>query len=105
LETTMHKSREEGHGVDTLVPWVLTKGRAQPSMEDAPASSQQIFERYYHFFAPGELLKLTREAGRVLGLLEGTPSQSMPRGTRGFEITRDGYEKSNFYVELQLWET
>lgn len=101
----MDESSAEGLGVDTLVPWVLTKERAQPPIEDTQASSQQIFERYYHFFAPGELLKLTLEAGRVLGLLEGIPSQSMPRGTRGFEVTRDGYEKSNFYVELQMWET
>jgi len=81
-------------GVDAFVPWVLA------SSNTVSDSTRQIFNRYYHFFAPGELYQLTCEAAKSLGLTIGPPSSS---GSLGMEIVRDGYEKSNWFIELKLW--
>ena len=123
-------------GQDVFVPWVVStqnskpKGKSRkghvlsrldladssnftndPSAEtQAPATSEphksQVFNRYYHMFAEGELTELVRSAASDLGLHIGPVSDDWPLGTvrRGLTIVQDGWERSNYYVELQCWE-
>lgn len=72
-----------GQGHDAFVPWV---------------SATQQFDRYYHFFAKGELRALVEETIRELGLQSGPP-----RTGAGVEVVQDGWERSNYYVELRRW--
>lgn len=85
-------------GADVLVPWVhnsaLKKATAQPS-----SSEPAIYKRYYHMFAQGELREIVMEAATNLGLIVG-PSRA---NGAGVEITQEGWERSNYYVELLLW--
>jgi tRNA (uracil-5-)-methyltransferase TRM9 len=88
-------------GVDAHVPWVLSKtDGADLSM------SPKIYQRYYHFFAKGELSNLAMKAAASCGLLFGSSNdfRDVPQKTRGAELIYEGYEKSNFYIELRLWE-
>jgi tRNA (uracil-5-)-methyltransferase TRM9 len=50
-------------------------------------------------FAKGELRGLVDEAAQGLGLHIGRRVES----NRGVEIVQDGWERSNYYVELRLW--
>lgn len=60
------------------------------------------FERYYHMFAEGELVELATEATHELGLVVGRAEGG--EGSRaGVEIVQQGWERSNYYVELQRW--
>lgn len=59
-----------------------------------------IYHRYYHMFAKGELTRLAREAAREIGLVVGPPEQ----GRQGIEIMQNGWERSNYYVELRCWK-
>jgi tRNA (uracil-5-)-methyltransferase TRM9 len=104
-----------GTGQDALVPWVLTQ--SQPHNANDPATPQdnqnQVYQRYYHFFAPGELRELVCLAGRSLDLDVGVPPNPghdpIPTSTRpcrrGMEIVNEGWERSNYYIEVKLWET
>jgi tRNA (uracil-5-)-methyltransferase TRM9 len=98
-----------GKGIDALVPWVLAKQAAlskkATSDESADEESDRVFNRYYHFFAPGELRTLVMEAALELGILEGSPHgcDSSVEEIKGLQIVKDDYEKSNFFVELLLW--
>jgi len=60
-----------------------------------------VFNRYYHMFAKGELVGLVDEAAQDLGLHIGHKVD----GNRGVEIVQDGWERSNYYVELRLWNS
>jgi len=62
----------------------------------------QVYQRYYHLFAKGELVTLVREACDALGLVVGPPDfrSGVPCGV---EILQDGWERSNYYVELRRW--
>ena len=76
----------------------------QPT-NDALANSVTIIEapvyhRYYHMFAKGELTRLTCEAAQEMDLVVGPPEE----GRRGIEIMQDGWERSNYYVELRCWK-
>lgn len=63
-------------------------------------------------FDKGELGDLVCDAARDLDIAIGTPSTATfgrsatdPLETRrGIEIVQDGWEKSNFYIEVRLWE-
>ncbi|TFK72198.1 hypothetical protein BDN72DRAFT_836590 [Pluteus cervinus] len=79
-------------GLDVAVPWVLT-------------GTEQVFNRYYHMFAKGELVGLVLEAAATLGLEIGSPSEGTTKSGRGVEIVQDGWERSNYYVELRCWRT
>lgn len=92
-------------GKDVVVPWVLSKqlsdsSKASPERDERP----QVYNRYYHMFAKGELAGLVQEAASELGLQTGPKSRSTAKYTSGVEIVQDGWERSNYYVELKLWQ-
>ncbi|KAJ7632493.1 S-adenosyl-L-methionine-dependent methyltransferase [Roridomyces roridus] len=76
---------------DVFVPWVLSDDKTK------------VFQRYYHMFADGELAALVTLAAEELGLTVGPPHAAL--NTRGMEIVQDGWERSNHYVELRLWQS
>lgn len=92
-------------GKDVVVPWVLSKelGATDKSLNDGGAQEPQVYNRYYHIFAKGELPGLVVEAAAELGLQIGSKPEDVPKNTRGVEIVQDGWERSNYYVELKLW--
>lgn len=88
-----------------VVPWVLSKelSAAEKSLTEGGTQEPQVYNRYYHMFAKGELPGLVVEAAAELGLQVGSEPEDAPHNTRGVEIVHDGWERSNYYVELQLW--
>lgn len=97
-----------------FVPWVLQKqqkpGSGSTSRQSTPQTvpeeqhedrPPQVFNRYYHMFAKGELTELVTDAAKSLGLQVG----SCVEGMTGIEITQEGWERSNYYVELRRWQS
>lgn len=80
-------------GQDVFVPWVLTG--------PAESASKQVFNRYYHMFAEGEVLVLVQEAADTLGLA--VESSTASNSLQGIEVVRHGWERSNHYIELRRW--
>lgn len=68
--------------------------------EPAPAASK-VFDRYYHMFAEGELKELVTEAAEEMGLQVGEPEAG---SVYGVQIVQDGWERSNYFVELRRWK-
>lgn len=72
----------------------------------------KVLNRYYHMFARGELSSLVCEAAKELGLIVGSHSQLVggvvqgepSNKLKGIEIVQEGWERSNYYVELRCWE-
>ncbi|KAI0331131.1 S-adenosyl-L-methionine-dependent methyltransferase [Cubamyces sp. BRFM 1775] len=120
---------ESGKGQDVFVPWVLAqpqepkpKGRRKGKLGErgaeeiraeeaasaseaqsgatAPTATPKVFDRYYHMFAKGELNELVTEAALEMGLQVGEPGQA----GEGVQIVQDGWERSNYYVELRRWK-
>lgn len=111
-----------GKGQDVFVPWVLaqpaapkpkasrrSKGGnqqgpeekvAEPKEERAQAVSR-VFDRYYHMFAEGELNELVTEAAGEMDLQMGEPEAG---SVCGVQIVQDGWERSNYFVELRRWK-
>lgn len=82
------------------MPWVLP---GAPNATNSPEGSKgQVYNRYYHMFAKGELRGLVIEAATGLGLVVGVAA-GQPSSTRGIEIVQDSWERSNYYVELRCW--
>ncbi|KAH0827142.1 hypothetical protein J3R83DRAFT_4830 [Lanmaoa asiatica] len=99
-------------GKDVFVPWVMSQRGTEPSQaanqsaKNAQGNSgiiveAPIYHRYYHMFAKGELTRLACEAAQRMGLAVGPPEE----GQRGIEIIQDGWERSNYYVELRCWKS
>lgn len=88
-------------GVDAFVPWTLSPAKGETESESTCEIDRKVFNRYYHFFAAGELRQLACDAAMDLSMIVGPPSTK--RGQQGVEIVRDAYEKSNWYIELKLW--
>ncbi|KAG6919935.1 hypothetical protein DXG01_013284 [Tephrocybe rancida] len=93
----------DGRGKDVVVPWVMSPQKGA----QGDSTGRQVFNRYYHMFAKGELTGLAHDAARELGIEVRPPhdpesTTSSPQ--RGIEIVRDGWERSNYYVELRCWE-
>jgi tRNA (uracil-5-)-methyltransferase TRM9 len=86
-------------GVDLVVPWVMSKARSKTTEPEQDQMKPQVLNRYYHMFAKGELRGLVEEAAQELGLHVGCEVTS----GAGVEIVQDGWERSNYYVELRLW--
>ncbi|KAG6333957.1 hypothetical protein ID866_5125 [Astraeus odoratus] len=104
-------------GKDVFVPWVMaqqTSTRNQEkkcqlreqdgSWDEEHAAQIPVYNRYYHMFAIGELTKLAQEAAREMGLVVSPPITDRSNEL-GCEIARDGWERSNYYVELRRWKT
>jgi tRNA (uracil-5-)-methyltransferase TRM9 len=83
------KEGEVGEGVDVFVPWVMNQSK-----------DGEVYNRYYHMFAEGELEGLIEDATRELGLSMGSPDGT---GVKGVEMVQKGWERSNHYVELKRW--
>jgi len=91
-------------GRDVIVPWVLS-GPNIPKAANSPEDDKgQVYNRYYHMFARGELRGLVTEAAAGLSLVVGVAA-GQPPSTQGVEIVQDGWERSNYYVELRCWRT
>ena len=69
---------------DMLVPWVSNTAASQSATGTTPE------QRYYHFFSPGELGNLVREAAAGMGILG------------ELQVVQEGWERSNDYIELKL---
>ncbi|KAG6874064.1 hypothetical protein C0995_006921 [Termitomyces sp. Mi166 len=99
--TADDEAHSDGKGKDVIVPWVLApqKGAHKNSAEP------QVFNRYYHMFAKGELSGLVHDAAGGLDIDVGPPpaldEPLSPK--RGVEIIQDDWERSNYYVELKCW--
>ena len=90
-------------GKDVVVPWVLSKVGMQEK-QSSKDKEPQIFNRYYHMFAKGELPGLVMEAANESGLHVGPKPERGDENLKGIEIVQDGWERSNYYVELRLWK-
>lgn len=97
-------------GRDVFVPWVLSSqnaGKANVQVRDTEDTLEpKVFNRYYHMFAQGELRALVEEAALELGLEVGSEvDQQHDSGkvVQGLEVIQDGWERSNYYVELKRW--
>jgi tRNA (uracil-5-)-methyltransferase TRM9 len=101
---TIPTDGDNATGQDVVVPWVLStqNGGGRNTVDN---SEPQVFNRYYHMFARGELAGLVQDAANDLGIYLGPPpSPSDPSIVQGIEMVQDGWERSNYYVELRYWE-
>lgn len=89
-------------GKDVVVPWVSSKQNAMEGPDPSGGIQEQVYNRYYHMFAKGELTGLVHEAATGLNLIVGIATGQLP-STEGVEIVQDGWERSNYYVELRRW--
>jgi len=97
-------------GRDVLVPWVLAThpcplGTAS-DLATPHTGEPKVFQRYYHMFESSELRDLVCLAASRLSLQVGCPpsgSDESRTPTRGLEIVREGWERSNYYLEARLW--
>ncbi|KAG1756563.1 uncharacterized protein EDB91DRAFT_1093318 [Suillus paluster] len=108
-------------GEDVFVPWVMSqqqhtaKGKFKGDVTSSAISKQDasavptlavetpVYNRYYHMFAKGELKQLAVQAAEELGLIVGPQETAYTKGCRGVEIIQEGWERSNYYVELRCW--
>jgi len=95
VDDRLHESRLPGQ--DVFVPWNLNRSNTKSDDES------QIFNRYYHMFAKGELTTLVTLAAEDLGLYVGPKSENCSI-KEGVEIVQDGWERSNYYIELRCWK-
>jgi len=79
---------------DVHVPWV----HQQP---DGTTEGAPVMQRFYHLFAPGELIQLASAAAEDMGLHVGAPLSN----ARGVEIVHEGWERSNWYLEMRRWDS
>ncbi|KAH9842582.1 S-adenosyl-L-methionine-dependent methyltransferase [Rhodofomes roseus] len=113
--STNNPVTDSAKGKDVFVPWVLSSRSASeekskiPTSHDATAEANKVFNRYYHMFAQGELRQLVEEAARDLGLLIGSAGEGKGGDgdvpVRGLEIAQDGWERSNYFVEVRRWQS
>jgi len=98
-------------GQDVFVPWTLSTSSSDPKQRKTASkntvpqttSHPHIFNRYYHMFAKGELTMLVLGAARELGIGVGSSQDTDSHYASGVEIVQDGWERSNYYVELRCW--
>lgn len=89
-------------GKDVVVPWVLSTQQTKVTEKDG---APRVYNRYYHMFAKGELVGLVHEAARELSLQVEPKAEGTTKNISGVEVVQDGWERSNYYVELKLWKT
>ncbi|KAF5391401.1 hypothetical protein D9757_001977 [Collybiopsis confluens] len=107
-------------GADVFVPWVFAPSalktdkstyqyNPQAETNENATNEHRVFNRYYHMFAKGELRRLVENAAEEMGLvISGTGPEKntmakVKRGQRGIEFVQDGWERSNYYVEVRRW--
>lgn len=100
-----HEDETPTAGKDVVVPWVLSKELGNRTTNDESRQKSQVYNRYYHMFARGELLMLVEEAAKQIGLSIGPKPETTIKDVRGVEVIQAGWERSNYYVELKLWNT
>ncbi|EGN95369.1 hypothetical protein SERLA73DRAFT_94716 [Serpula lacrymans var. lacrymans S7.3] len=114
----LSESTEPIVGQDVFVPWAMTPQNVKAKItsnsklqagssdsSDGPETCPPpVYNRYYHMFAKGELTMLVRDAAKALKIEVGVPEEYTEPGTRGITVTQDGWERSNYYVELRCWE-
>lgn len=88
-------------GQDVLVPWVSSD--REQNATNTHNGVARVYNRYYHMFAKEELIDLVKGAAQASGLELG-PQPGGETGARGVEIVREGWERSNYYIELRLWQ-
>ncbi|KAF4614753.1 hypothetical protein D9613_003253 [Agrocybe pediades] len=100
------EEQPSANGKDVVVPWVLSKEMQSSSSPSTQKDDQpRVYNRYYHMFAKGELAGLVLEAAQELGLQVGAKPNEIGVGNlQGLEIVQDGWERSNYYVELRRWQ-
>ncbi|KAH8550620.1 S-adenosyl-L-methionine-dependent methyltransferase [Umbelopsis sp. PMI_123] len=64
---------------DVFVPWMLSPARPNNDTAAEEDASKQVYQRYYHLFAQGELDELVVESGMA-------------------DISRSGYDRDNHYI-------
>ena len=78
--------------------------------EETDASpSLHTYNRYYHMFDEGELRTLVCGAAEEMGILIGSIPKvvehyTADRRRRFMYIVQDGWERSNYYLEIRLSE-
>ncbi|TFK43003.1 hypothetical protein BDQ12DRAFT_677164 [Crucibulum laeve] len=98
---TANTEAQTSTGKDVVVPWV----KQSASNKSTPGQEPQVFNRYYHMFAKGELAGIVLDAAWEMGLKVGPKPDDTTEHREGIEIVQDGWERSNYYVELRRWET
>ena len=95
-----------GHGQDVFMPWVLSSDNASSKVPRTEQSRNVPIRRYYHMFSKDELRELVQSAAQELGLKVGPPPSNDVKfkSTEGVEIVMSGWERSNYYIELQRWQ-
>jgi tRNA (uracil-5-)-methyltransferase TRM9 len=100
-------------GQDVFVPWSFSTGRARSEARkikeaagNAPKTTPEVIQRYYHMFAEGELGQSVQVAAQEMGLKVGPRPMNQVEGVNnaeGIEVVASGWERSNYYIELQRW--
>jgi len=83
----------------------MSSAPSKPDMSVVPTlmAETPVYNRYYHMFANGELKELTVQAAEELGLAVGPRDTTSGERCKGIEIVQEGWERSNYYVELRCW--
>jgi tRNA (uracil-5-)-methyltransferase TRM9 len=74
--------------------------------QNLPKMPDEI-RRYYHMFTKDELRGLVQLAAQEMGLAVDSPSLNEAEKvgtTDGVEIVANGWERSNYYIELRRWK-
>lgn len=101
MPTAKVANDHRGRGQDVFVPWVLNEQIGHKQLEEA--SDVRVYNRFYHMFDEGELRELVCEAAQEVGLfVSPVEHEQRQKGVKYVDIVQDGWEKSNFYIELQL---
>ena len=102
-DTPVQNTPSSREGVDVFVPWVraANPGKSQSAPSEGK-ESPEVYHRYYHMFAEGELVQLVSEAADELRLKIGSPNgETMGKG---LTVVQEGWERSNYYIELLSWQ-
>jgi len=107
-------SEEYPCGQDVFVPWVLsaignarTKVQRTEQTQNVTEDRPDVIQRYYHMFAKDELRELVQLAVQEMGLEVDSPfldGADTVEATEGVEVVKNGWERSNHYIELQRWQ-
>jgi tRNA (uracil-5-)-methyltransferase TRM9 len=75
--------------------------------QQGPKDRPDAIHRYYHMFAKDELRRLVQLAVQEIGLEFDSPYSNEAdtvKTAEGVEIVENGWERSNYYIELRRWQ-